>query len=81
MLILVHDSEGRARHRGVASQTRDERLREQGLATAQFALESYDGTGNEIVSKSPRDRFRISGAVGNERSQEIICVWRLAICD
>ena len=80
-LIFVHDGKGRARYRGIAFQTRDERLREQGLATAQFAFESQDGTGNKIVRKSPRDCFRFSGAVGNERNQEVICDLRPAICD
>ena len=80
-LIFVHDSKGRARYRGVAFQSRDESLRKQGLAAAQFAFESQDGTGDKIVRKSPRDRFRFSGAVGNERSQEVICDSRLAICD
>ena len=79
--IFVDDSKGRARYRGVAFQTRDQSLREQGLAAAQFAFESQDGTGNKIVRKSPCDRFRFSGAVGNERSQEVICDLRLAICD
>ena len=88
----MHDSKGRARYRSVAFQTRDESLREQGLAAAQFAFESQDGTGNKIVRKSLRDRFRFSGAVGNECSQEVICDLRLespavashplrAICD
>jgi len=79
--IFVHDSKGRARYRGVAFQSRDESLCKQGLAAAQFAFESQDGTGNKIVRKSPRDRFRFSGGVGNERSQEAICDFRLAICD
>jgi len=80
-LIFVHDGEGRARHSGVASQTRDETLREQGLATAQFAFKSQNGTGNKIIRKSPRDRFRFSGAFGNERSHLAICVLQLASCD
>jgi hypothetical protein len=29
----------------------------------------------------PRDCFRFSGTVGNERSQEVICDLRFAICD
>jgi len=80
-LIFVHDSKGRARYRGVAFQSRDESLRKQSLAAAQFAFESQDGTRDKIVRKSPRDRFRFSRAVGNERSQEVICGLRLAICD
>src|SRR5262249_45179896 len=80
-LIFVDDSEGRARHRGVALQTRDETLCEQGLATTQFAFKSQNGTGNKITRKSPRDRFRFSGAVGNERSHVAICELRVASCD
>ena len=80
-LIFVQDSKGRARHRGVAFQTRDESLREQSLAAAEFAFESKDGTCNKILRKSPCDRFRFSGAVGNERSQWVICDLRLVICD
>ena len=80
-LILMHDGKGRTSYRDAAFQARDETLREQGLAAAQFAFESQDGTGDKIVCKSPRDRFRFSGAVGNERSQEVICDLRLAICD
>ena len=80
-LIFVYDRKGRARHRGDAFQTGDETLREQGLAAAQFAFESQDGTGNKIVRKSARDRFRFSGAVGNERSHGAICDLQLAICD
>jgi len=77
----MHDSKGPARYRGVAFQTRDESLREQGLPAAQFAFESQYGTGNKIVRNLPRDRFRFSGAVGNERSHEAICELRVAICD
>ena len=91
-LIFVHDSKGRARHCGVAFQTRDETLREQGLAATQFAFERQYGTGHKIFRNLPRDCFRFSGAVGNERSQEVICDLRLespavashplrAICD
>jgi hypothetical protein len=29
----------------------------------------------------PRDCFRFSGAVGNERSQEVICDLRVASCN
>ena len=76
----MHDSKGRARYRGVGFQSCDESLREQGLAAAQFAFESQDGTGDKIVCKSPRDRFRFSGAVGNERSQGVIYDLRLLIC-
>ena len=92
MLIFVHDSKGRACYCGVVSQTRDESLREQGLAAAQFAFERQHGTGHKILRKLPRDCFRFNGAVGNERSQEVICDLRLespavashplrAICD
>ena len=77
----MHDSKGRARYRGVAFQTRDESLREQGLPAAQFAFESQYGTGNKIVRNLPSDRFRFSGAAGNERSHEAICELRVAICD
>ena len=80
-LVFVHDSKGRARHSGVALQTRNESLREQGLPAAQFAFEGQKGPGDKIVRKSPRDRFRISGAVGNERSHVAICELRLALCD
>ena len=80
-LIFVHDSKGRARYCCVAFQTRDETLREQGLAAAQFAFERQYGTGHKIFRNLPRDCFRFSGAVGNERSQEVICDLRFAICD
>ena len=80
-LVFVHDGKGRTRYRGVAFQTHDDSLREQRLAAPQFAFERQDGTGNKIVRKSPRDRLCFSGAVGNERSQEVICDLRLAICD
>src|SRR2546421_2117721 len=91
-LILVHDSKSRARYCGVAFQTRDEAVREQGLAAAQIAFERQYGTGHKILRNLPRDCFRFSGAVGNERSQEVICDLRLespavpsdplrAICD
>ena len=79
-LIFVDDSKGRARHRGVAFQTGDESLREQSLAAAEFAFESKDRTGNKIFRKASRDRFRFSGAVGNERSQGVIYDLRLLIC-
>ena len=80
-LIFVHDRKGRARYRGVAFQTRDETLREQGLAAAQFAFERQHGTGYKILRKLPRDCFRFSGAVGNEGSQEVIFDFRFSICD
>ena len=91
-LIFVHDSKGRARYGSVAFQARDETLREQGLAAAQFAFERQYGTGHKILRNLPRDCFRFSGAVGNEGSQEVICDLRLespavashplrAICD
>ena len=80
-LIFVHDSEGRARYCGGVSQTRDESLREQGLAAAQFPFERQYGTGHKICRNLPRDCFRFSGAVGNERSQEVICDLRFAIFD
>ena len=71
-LIFVHDRKSRARYCGVASQTRDQTLREQRLAAAQFAFERQYGTGHKILRNLPRDCFRFSGAVGNERSQEVI---------
>ena len=80
-LIFVHDSKGRAGYCGVAFQTRDETLREQGLAAAQLAFESQYGTGQKILRNLPRDCFRFSAAVGNERSQEVICELRVAVCD
>lgn len=91
-LIFVHDSKSGARYYGIAFQTCNETLRKQGLAATQFAFEGQYGTGNKIIRKLPRDRFRFSGAVGNERSQEVICDLRLespavashplrAICD
>ena len=80
-LILVHDSKSRARYCSVAFQARDETVREQGLAAAQFAFERQYGTGQKIPRDLPRDCFRFSGAVGNERSQEVICDLRVAICD
>ena len=72
ILIFVHDSEGRARYCGVAFQTRDEALCEQGLAAAQFAFERQHGTGHKILRNLLRECFRFSGAVGNEDSQEVI---------
>ena len=42
-LIFVHDGKGRARYCRGAFQTRDETLREQGLAAAQFAFERQYG--------------------------------------
>ena len=80
-LIFVHDRKGRARYCGVAFQTRDETLREQGLAATQFALQRQYGTGYKILRNLPRDCFRFSAAVGNERNQEVICDLRFAICD
>ena len=80
-LIFVQDSKGRARYCGIALQTRDETVREQGLAAAQFAFERQYGTGHKILRNLPRDCFRFSGAVGNERGQEVICDLRFAICD
>lgn len=80
-VIFVYDRKGRTRYRDVAFQTRDESLREQSLAAAQFAFESQDRTRSKIVRKSARDRFRFSGAVGNERSHGAICDLQLAICD
>jgi hypothetical protein len=80
-LIFVHDSKGRTRYRGVAFQTRDETLREQGLAAAQFAFERQYGTGHKILRNLPRNCFRFSGAVGNERSHGAFCELRIAICD
>ena len=61
------------RYCGVAFQARDETLREQGLAAAQFAFERQYRTGNKILRNLPRDCFRFSGAVGNERSHWAIC--------
>ena len=72
-LIFVHDSKGRTRYRGVALQTRDQTLREQSLAAAQFTFERQHGTGHKILRNLPPDCARFSGAVGNERSQEVIC--------
>ena len=80
-LIFVHDGKGRARDCGVVFQTRDEPLRKQGLAAAQVAFERQYGTGHKILRNFPRDCFRFNGAVGNERSQEVICDLRFAICD
>jgi len=80
-LIFVHDSKGGARYCGVVFQTRNETLREQGLAAAQFAFERQYGTGRKILRNLPRDCFRFSGAVGNERSHEAICALRFAIYD
>ena len=80
-LIIVHDGKRRARYRGVAFQTGDETLREQGLAAAQFAFERQHGTGHKILRNLPREGFRFSGAVGNERSQEVICDLRFASCN
>ena len=80
-LIIVHDGKRRARYRGVAFQTGDETLREQGLAAAQLAFESQYGTGQKILRNLARNCFRFSAAVGNERSQEVICELRFAICD
>ena len=80
-LIFVHDSKGRARYCGIAFQTRDETVREQGLAAAQFAFERQYGTAHKIPRNLPRDCFRFSWAIGNEGSQEVICDLRLAICD
>ena len=79
--VFVYDSKGRARYRGAAFQTRNDSPREAGLAAAEFAFESENGTRNKIVRKSSRNCFRFSGAVGNERSQEVICDLRLSICD
>jgi len=80
-LILVHDGKGRARYCRGAFQIRDETLREQGLAAAQFAFECQYGPGHKILRDLPRDCFRFSRAVGNERSQEVICDLRFSICD
>src|SRR5690348_12847973 len=75
-LIFVYDSKGRTRNCGVAFQTRDETLREQRFAAAQFAFKSQHGTRKEILRKSPRERFRFSGAVGNEGSHGATCDWK-----
>src|SRR4030095_6188253 len=80
-LIFVYDGKGRTRYCSVAFQTRDETLREQGLAAAQVAFESQHGTGNKVLRKAPRDCFRFSVAVGNERSHGAVCDLRFAICD
>ena len=80
-LIFVHDGKGWARYCSVAFQTRDETLREQGLAAAQFAFESQHGTGIHIARKVPPDGFCFSGTVGNERSHGAIFDLRLALCD
>ena len=80
-LILVHDGKGRTSYRSVAFQARDETLREQGLTAAEVAFERQYRTSNKILRNLPRDCFRFSGAVGNERSQEVICDLRFAICD
>ena len=80
-LILVHDGKGRTRYRYIPFKRRDETLREQGLAAAQFAFERQHGTGHKILRNLPRDCFRFSGAVGNERSQEVICELRVASCN
>ena len=80
-LIFVHDGKGRARYYGVAFQTRDQTLREQRLAAAQFAFERQHGTGHKVLRNLPCDCFGFSGAIGNERSQEVICDLRCAICD
>jgi len=80
-LIFVHDGKGWARYDGVAFETRDEALREQRLAAAQFAFERQYGPGRKILRNLPRDCFRFSRAVGNERSQEVICDLRFAIFD
>src|SRR4051812_1885859 len=71
-LILMHDSKGRARYCGLAFQSRDETLCEQGLAAAQFACERQYGTGDKICRNSSRNFFRFSGTVGNERSHGAI---------
>src|SRR5215216_819655 len=73
ILIFVHDGKGRTRYCGVAFQTRDKALREQGLATAQFAFESQHRTGIYIDRKLPPDGFCFSATVGNERNHEAIC--------
>src|SRR4030095_10882799 len=79
-LIFVHDSKGGTCYCGVAFQTRDETLREQRLAAAQFAFESHDGTRNKVIRKSPRDCFCFSGTFGNERSHRAISALRFLIC-
>ncbi len=71
-LILVHDGKGRTRYRYIPFQRRDETLREAGLAAAQFPFERQYGTGDKIFRNLPRDCFRFSGAVGNERSHGAI---------
>ena len=92
VLIFMHDSKGRTRYRGVALQPCDEALREQGLTAAEVAFERQYRTGHKILRDLPRDCFRFSGVVGNERIQEVICDLRLespavashplrAICD
>ena len=80
-LIFVYESKGRARYCGVAFQPCDETLREQGLAAAQFAFERQYGTGHKILRNLLCDCFRFSGAVGNERSQEVISDLRFSSCD
>lgn len=78
-LILVHDSKSRARYCSVAFQSRDETLREQGLAAAQFAFEGQHGASIHILRKLPPDGFRLSGAVGNECSHGAIFDFRFLI--
>src|SRR5262249_1033449 len=80
-LIFMHDRKSRAGYCGIALEGCDESLRKQGLAAAEFAFESQHGTSGKVLRNSPRNYFRFSSAVGNERSHGEICDFGLAICD
>ena len=75
-LIFVHDSKGRTRYCGVAFQTRDESLGEQGLPAAQFAFESQDGTGNKSLASC-----RPIASVSAGLLEMNVATGQFAICD
>jgi hypothetical protein len=56
----MHDRKSWTRYCGAAAHSHDKTLREQCLATAQFAFESQYRTRFDILRKLATDRFRFS---------------------
>ncbi len=68
----MNNCKGRAGNRDAAPQSRNQSLRELGLATPQVAFERQNRSYIDVVRKSASDFLSFSRIIGNERSHQVI---------
>lgn len=80
-LIFVNDGKCGTGCQGTASQSGDETLCKNGFAAAKLAFEGEYRAGVEVLRNLRPDRFRLSGAAGNECNQEVVFAFCFSIFD